>query len=71
MNFMLTAVLAAVLPLRVVPNKITSPVGERGWFNVVLTNGEAKARRAALKVEEKWGIEGDVRVVWEGDVEIA
>ena len=71
MNVVLAVLLAAVLPLRVIPNKITYPVGEKGWFTVVLTNSEAKACSTALKVEEKWGVEGDGRVVWEGNVEIA
>ena len=65
--------LAAVVPLRIVPNKIVYPVGEKGELKVVVESrgavrGDSDA--AELRVDERWGIEGEGRELWRGQVSL-
>ena len=65
--------LAAVVPLRIVPNKIVYPVGEKGELKVVVESRGAvrgDADSAELIVEEKWGLEGEGRELWRGQVSL-
>ena len=67
------AVLAAIVPLRIVPNKIVYDVGETGTVEVVVESQGAVgggADSTELLVEEKWGVEGEGRELWRGEVEL-
>ena len=68
------AVLAAVVPLRIVPNKIVYDIGERGELKVVVRCCDVEKLRgcevAELRVEEKWGLDGEGRELWRGQVSL-
>ena len=64
------AVSAGVLPQRIVPNKIVYPVGEKGWADVVFTNTSAKAERAPYVVTDSWDVDGSMREICRGEVEM-
>jgi len=63
-----TSTVPGVRPLRIIPNKITYPLGETGFFTVVVTNTAAKDEVGKVEVEERWGVEGDGHTIWRGDV---
>lgn len=56
-----------IRPLRIIPNKIVYDEGERGWFDIVLTNCSVDARSNVV-VDEKWGLDDEGRELWRGDV---
>jgi len=67
----LVALLAAITPLRIIPNKIVYPVNESGLMTVVLTNKASDQATSTVKVEEIWGIEGASRCIHEAGISLA
>lgn len=68
-NF-IVVILAAIQPLRIVPNKIVYPLNEKGTVKVVVTNTAASNASAEMRVTETWGIEGESREIYKGTLNL-
>ena len=65
-----TARKPGIAPLRIVPNKIVYPVGEKGWATVCFTNTAAEAKTAGFTVTERWGLDDGNREIFAGSVSL-
>ena len=68
MLFLLTgaavgSAMAAITPLRIVPDKIVYDEGETGTLEVVVRNTGDTAATARIEISETWGIEGEGRAL--------
>ena len=59
-----------IAPLRIVPNKIVYPLGEKGWATVCFTNTADEAKMTGFTVTEAWGIDDGRRDIFTGTVSL-
>ena len=65
-----TARKPGIAPLRIVPNKIVYPLGEKGWATICFTNTADEAKTAGFTVKEAWGLGEGSRDIFAGTVSI-
>lgn len=57
-----------IAPLRIVPNKIVYPLGEKGWATICFTNTADEAKSTEFAVTEAWGLDDGRRDIFAGTV---
>jgi hypothetical protein len=66
MSAILCLAVAAILPQRIVPNRIVYAEDEKGWADIVFTNAAESAASADYVVTDSWDIAGECREICRG-----